>query len=124
MSDKEYTDGFLVPVPRAKLDAYREGAELCSAVWRDYGALEYVETVIDHDGIPEMRSFADAAGATDDEVVVLAWVVYPSKQVRDEANEKIMADPRIVAMGERMKEVIDCRKMAYGGFRTLVRTGP
>lgn len=121
MNDERYTDGFLVPVPREKLDDYRQGAELCSAVWREHGALEYIETVIDHDGIPEMRSFAEAAGAKDDEVVVMAWVVFPSKEVRDAANDKIMADPRIEAMAGRMKEIFDCSRMAYGGFRTLVR---
>lgn len=121
MKDEKYTDGFLVPIRKEKLDDYRRAAEQCSAVWREHGALEYVETVIDHDGIADMRSFAAAAGAKDDEVVVMAYVVFPSKEVRDAANEKIMADPRIKEMCEVTAGAFDCGRMAYGGFRTLVR---
>ncbi|GAA5482726.1 DUF1428 domain-containing protein [Haloferula sargassicola] len=121
MSDERYTDGFLIPVKKSKLDDYTRAAEKCSAIWKEYGALDYAETVIDHDGIPNMRAFADAAGAGEDEVVVFSYVVYPSKEVRDAANEKIMADPRMKEICEVSAPLFDCRRMAYGGFRTLVR---
>ncbi len=121
MKDEKYTDGFLVPVRKDKLEDYRKVAESCAAVWKEHGALEYVETVIDHDHIADMRSFAAAADAKGDEVVVLAYVVFPSKEVRDAANAKIMEDPRIKDACEATADLFDCARMAYGGFRTLVR---
>lgn len=121
MKDDQYTDGFLIPVPKEQLENYRKAAETCSAIWKEFGATEYVETVIDHDGIPDMRSFADAAGARDGELVIFAYVVFPSKEVRDAANMKIMSDPRLEKMGEISAQIFDCKRMAYGGFRTLVR---
>lgn len=121
MKDEKYTDGFLLPVHKDRLEDYRKAAETCSAIWKEFGALEYVETVIDHDAVPDMRPFAEAAGATEDEVVVFAYVVYPSKEVRDAVNEKIMSDPRMKEVCEAGGQAFDCKRMAYGGFRTLVR---
>lgn len=121
MNETTYTDGFLVPIRREKLEDYRRTAQACATVWREHGALEYVETVIDHDGVADMRSFAVAADAKDGEVVILAYAVFPSKAVRDEANAKIMADPRIKEIEREVSGIFDCRRMSYGGFRRLVR---
>ena len=121
MKDEKYTDGFLIPIRKDKLEDYRKAAQECSQIWKEFGALEYVETVIDDDNVKDMRSFASAANTTDDEVVVFAYVVYATKKDRDKANEKIMASPRMKELGEEAAKIFDCSRMAYGGFKTLVR---
>ena len=119
--ESTYTDGFLLPLRKENLESYRRTARACAAVWREHGALDYVEMVIDHDGIADMRSFAAAADAGENEIVILAYAVFPSKEVRDEANARIMSDPRIKEVEKEVSELFDCGRMAYGGFRTLVR---
>ncbi len=115
-----YVDGFLLPVPKAKLDDYRRLAQIASEAWRDHGALHYQECVGDDLTTEGMRSFADAVGAGAEDCVIFAWAVFPSKEARDAANAKIMADPRIAAVCEDAKGTFDCTKMFYGGFNTLV----
>ncbi len=120
MNTDSYIDGFLLSVPRAHLDEYRSVATMCGGVWKEYGALNYVETVLDDGDCPGLRPFSVAAAADEDEVVIFSWVEYPSKAVRDEANAKIMADPRISSLGEKTQKLFDCSRMSFGGFRPLV----
>lgn len=120
MTTEQYIDGFLLPVPRAQLEDYRAVASQCAPIWKEHGAIEYVETVLDDSGCAEMRPFPVAADAKEDEVVVFSWVVYPSKAVRDEANAKIMTDPRLAEFGEKCQEIFDCQRMSFSGFRPLV----
>jgi uncharacterized protein YbaA (DUF1428 family) len=89
-------------------------------VWREHGALEYWECVGDDLETKDMVSFSKIAGAGPDETVVFAWVVFESREQRDEANKKIMADPRINNMMDATKPIFDYKRMAYGGFRELV----
>jgi uncharacterized protein YbaA (DUF1428 family) len=120
MNTESYIDGFLLSVPRDNLDAYRAVAQQCSEVWKEHGALSYVETVLDDAHCMGMRSFPEAAGTADDEVVIFSWVEYPSKEVRDEANAKIMADPRVTELGEKTGNLFDCQRMSFGGFKPIV----
>ncbi len=118
-----YIDGFVIPVPKGKIEAYRKVAEQAAQVWKDHGALDYWECVGDdldakqEDG---PTTFTRLAGASDDETVVFAWVVFESKAKRDEANEKIMADPRLKDMVDPNNPIFDYKRMAYGGFQQLV----
>ena len=113
-------DGYVVPVPRAKLDAYREMAQTAGAVWREYGALEYRECVADDVKPGKLTSFPQSVLLKDDEVVVFSWIVYESRAKRDEINAKVMADPRIAAMGDPATLPFDGQRMFFGGFETLV----
>ncbi len=119
-----YVDGFVLPVPKANLETYKKMATTAAAVWKEHGALDYKECVLEDARIEGMVSFLDLAGAKEGETVVFAYVVYPSREARDEVNAKVMADPRIQAScPERNPDVVmpfDCSKMAYGGFQTIV----
>lgn len=116
----EYVDGFLLPLPTRNLPAYRKMAAKASRIWKEYGALDYRECVLDDKEAGGMVPFSKSAAAKKGETVVMAWIVYKSRAHRDSVNAKIMKDPRIAAMMEGKKPPFDCKKMAYGGFKTLV----
>ena len=120
-----YIDGFVLPVPKKNLDDYRAAAQQVSAIWKEYGALSYLEFVGEDLIRAGIRSFVDLVDAKEDEVVVFGWVVFPSKEVRDQANEKVPADPRmtgiIAPLLDPAKPVFDPTRMAYGGFEPLVK---
>lgn len=114
-----YVDGFVLPVPKDNIEAYRKIAQAAGEVWREYGALEYVECVADDVQSGEVTSFPQSVKLKDDETVVFAWIVYESREQRDEVNEKVMNDPRIKDMGpENMP--FDGKRMFWGGFKTIV----
>ena len=113
-----YVDGFVLAVPKDGIDQYEKIAREAGAVWRDHGALSVSECVADDVPYGELTSFPRAVHATDDEIVVFAWITYESREARDEINRKVMADPR---MEELMTHVpVDGKRMIFGGFRTLV----
>jgi uncharacterized protein YbaA (DUF1428 family) len=115
-----YVDGFLIPVPKKNLDAYREMAEKASQVWKEHGALDYRECVGD-DVNPEFGlSFTKAADCGPDDVVIFSYIVYKSKAHRDEVNAKVMKDERLANMMKGEEMPFDCAKMFYGGFKTIV----
>lgn len=115
-----YVDGFVLPVPRDKLEAYRALAATAGKVWREYGALDYRECVADDVSPGELTSFPRAVLATPDETVVFAWITYRSRAHRDEVNAKVMADPRMKMNPEDMP--FDSKRMIFGGFESLVET--
>jgi uncharacterized protein YbaA (DUF1428 family) len=115
-----YVDGFVIPVPRKNLAAYRRMARACCKIWLSHGALAYVETVGDDLKIKGMGSFLRRAGAKRGETVLLSWIVYRSRAHRDRVNRKIMADRRIARMC-RGPMPFDVKRMAYGGFKVLVQ---
>ncbi len=121
MNTLPYVDGFVIPVPTANLEQYRAVAEKAAEIWTDHGALEYHECVADDLSAPDMRPFTESAAAREDETVVLAFVIYPSREVRDAANEAIMKDPRITGLCSATNGIFDCKRMSYGGFRSIVR---
>jgi uncharacterized protein YbaA (DUF1428 family) len=111
-----YVDGFLLAVPKANLDTYKEMARKAGEVWKEYGALDYVECIGDDLPHGEITSFPRAVQAKDDEVVVFSWVVYESRARRDEILAKVMDDPRM--KGSDMP--FDGRRMIYGGFQPFL----
>jgi uncharacterized protein YbaA (DUF1428 family) len=113
-----YVDGFLLAVPKARLDEYRDIARQAGDIWREYGALSYVECVADDVPDGEVTSFPMAVKKKDDEVVVFSWITYESREKRDEINGKVMADPRLKMDMETMP--FDGKRMMYGGFRPIV----
>jgi uncharacterized protein YbaA (DUF1428 family) len=118
--DMSYVDGFVVPVPKAKLAAYRALARKAGKIWMEFGALQYVECVEDDVKPGKRTSFPQAVKLKPDEVVVFAWIVYRSRAQRDKINKRVMADPRLASMaGKDMP--FDGKRMFWGGFKTAVQ---
>jgi len=115
-----YVDGFVLAVPKDKLDAYKAMAQLGAEVWMEYGALSYVECFGDDVPYGELTSFPRAVQATEDEVVVFSWITYTDRASRDAINAKVMADPRLKSMMDPKKMPFDMQRMFWGGFKTLV----
>lgn len=114
-----YVDGFVVPVPKKNLDAYKRMARKAGKVWREYGALEYIECVADDVKPGKTTSFPQSVKLKDDEVVVFSWIVYKSRKQRDSVNAKVMKDPRIARMDPKSMP-FDGMRMFWGGFKTMV----
>lgn len=115
-----YVDGFLLPISPAKLGDYQKMASKAGAVWKEHGAIAYWECVGDDFNCHDMTSFRQAAGCKDDETVVIAWIIYPSREERDRINAAVMADPRLQDMCND-DSLFDYKRMAYAGFKELVR---
>ncbi len=115
-----YVDGFVAPVKRDKVDAYRALSAKSAAVWKDFGAIDYVECVADDVQPGKLTSFPQAVQLQEDEVVVFSWITYPSREVRDACNAKVMVDPRLQGLDGEMKAVMDMQRMFWGGFRSIV----
>jgi uncharacterized protein YbaA (DUF1428 family) len=115
----KYVDGFVLAVPKANVEAYRRMAEDAGRVWREYGALEYVECVADDVKPGEVTSFPQAVKLEPDETVVFAWIVYESREHRDRVNEQVLKDPRIANVDPKSMP-FDGKRMIWGGFRVLV----
>lgn len=113
-----YVDGFVLAVPKQNIEAYKALARTAGAVWKEYGALAYVECVGDDVPYGELTSFPRAVQAKDDEVVIFAWIVYASRQERDAINQKVMTDPRL--KGDPARMPFDGARMIYGGFDTFL----
>lgn len=114
-----YVDGFLLAVPKAKLDAYKQMARDAGAVWMEYGALSYVECTAQDVPYGELTSFPRAVHATDGEIVIFSWITYESKAKRDEVMSKIMADPRMKF--DMASLPFDGKRMIFGGFESFVQ---
>lgn len=113
-----YVDGFVVPVPKGNIEAYKSMARAAGAIWREYGALAFVECLGDDVPYGDLTSFPRAVQAGEDEIVAFSWIVYPSREQRDAINAKVMADPRIKASMENMP--FDGKRLIFGGFETIV----
>ena len=116
----QYIDGFVLPVPRDRLNEYERLAEEVAKIWKEHGALDYVEYVGDDMNREGTRSFTDLVAATEDETIVFGWVVFDSREARDLANEKVAADPRMADLVDSSNSGFDAKRMAYGGFRSIV----
>jgi uncharacterized protein YbaA (DUF1428 family) len=113
-----YVDGFVLAVPRANLEAYKEQARLAGSVWKEHGAIGYVEAVADDVPYGEVTSFPRAVEAKEDEVVVFSWALYPSRKDRDAILKKVMEDPRMQPQMQNM--LFDGKRMIYGGFQPFM----
>ena len=116
-----YVDGFVVPVPKKNLAAYRRISTKCGKIWREYGALEYYECVEDDVPPGKTTSFPMSVKLKKEEVVVFSWIVYKSRAQRDRVNKKVMADPRLAAICSPDKMPFDGKRMIFGGFKPIVR---
>ena len=116
----QYVDGFVIPLPKKNLEAYRRMAQKAAKVWRDHGALEYRECIGEDlnvkFGLPFPRGIKTKPGET----VVFSWIVYKSRAHRDRVNAKVMKDPRITEDMDAKTMPFDCKRMMYGGFTVLV----
>ena len=115
-----YVDGFVVPVPKRKLAAYRSMSRKCGKVWREYGAIEYVECVADDVKPGKWTSFPQSVKLKAGEVVVFSWIVYKSRKQRDSVMAKVMKDPRLASMMDPKKVPFDGKRMFWGGFKVFV----
>jgi uncharacterized protein YbaA (DUF1428 family) len=116
-----YIDGFVLPIPGDKVADYKKIATKASKIFREHGALEFRECVADDVAVKGFASFPKMAKTKPDEVVIFSYVVFKSRKHRDAVNKKIMADPRIASMCADAGKIFDCKRMAYGGFKTLVQ---
>jgi uncharacterized protein YbaA (DUF1428 family) len=116
-----YVDGFVLPVPKKNIEAYRKIAQKAGKVWMEYGALDYWECVADDVKPGKTTSFPQSVKLKPGETVVFSWIVYKSRAQRDRINKKVMADPRITAMGDKGSMPFDGKRMIFGGFKSIVR---
>jgi uncharacterized protein YbaA (DUF1428 family) len=122
----KYVDGFVIVVPEKNLPAYRKMAEEAGKIWKKYGALEYIESVGEdlNPNVPaEMKgiTFPQMTGAKSGETVIFSYILFNSRQHRDEVNAKVMKDPFMTAPQQKDQEMpFDIKRMAYGGFNVIV----
>lgn len=119
-----YIDGFVLPVPRNHLNAYKNAAQQVAKIWKEYGALAYFEYVGEDLHLEGTRSFPDVIDAKTDEAIVFGWVVFESREARDLANKRVPADPRMTELISPLTDpsalIFDAKRMIYGGFEKLV----
>jgi uncharacterized protein YbaA (DUF1428 family) len=118
----QYVDGFVVPVPKKNLNAYRRMAQKAGKVWRDHGALEFCECVADDVKVGKRTSFPRSVKRKPGETVVFSWIVYKSRAHRDRVIAKVMKDKRLAKMMDPKAMPFDGKRMIYGGFKVLVTT--
>lgn len=115
-----YVDGFVLPVPEDRLDAYLRMAHEAGEIWREHGALEFRECVADDVKVGEVTSFPRSVQIEQGETVVFAWIVFESREHRDRVNAEVMKDPRLTDMMNRETMPFDAKRMIYGGFNVAV----
>jgi uncharacterized protein YbaA (DUF1428 family) len=115
-----YVDGFIVPVPRKKLAAYRNLAKKAGKVWMDHGALSYVECVADDVKKGKLTSFPRSVKLKPGEVVIFSWITYSSRKSRDAVMSKVMKDKRLAGMMDMSAMPFDGKRMIFGGFKTMM----
>ena len=114
-----YVDGFVLPVPRKNIPAYRRMARKAGKIWREHGALEFCECAGDDLAVKGLVPFPALVTAKPGETVFFSWIVFKSRSHRDRVNAKVMKDPRLSGMDDRSMP-FDPKRMAYGGFKALV----
>lgn len=113
-----YVDGFVVPVPKKNLTAYRKMARKAGKIWLEHGALQFVECVGDDVPVGKVTSFTRAVKLKRDETVIFSWIVYKSRRDRDRVMKQVMEDPRLKMDPKNMP--FDGRRMIFGGFKSIV----
>ncbi len=115
-----YVDGFVLPLPRRNLDAYRRQARKAGKIWREHGALEYRECIAEDVKKGELTSFPQSVELKRGETVVFAWIVFKSRAHRDRVNAKVMADPRMAGEMSSKDMPFDMKRMFWGGFSVVI----
>ena len=116
----KYVDGFVLPVPKKRIDAYREMARRSGKIWREHGALAFTECVADDVKPGKWTSFPQSVKLKAGEVVWFSWIVFKSRKDRDRVNAKVMKDPRLAGMMNGKDMPFDAKRMIYGGFKAMV----
>jgi len=116
----KYVDGYVLPIPRKNLAAYRRIAQKAGRIWREHGALEFRECAGDDLDVKGMVTFPRTLKVKRGETVVFSWIMFKSRADRDRVNAKVMKDPRIAKMMDPSKKLFDEKRMVYGGFKVLV----
>lgn len=116
-----YVDGFVVPVPKRNLKAYRRLSTQAGKIWREHGAVDYWECVADDVKNGTVTSFPRSVKLKSGETVLFSWIVFKSRAHRDQVNAKVIADPRLDALMNGKTAPFDAKRMIYGGFKPLVR---
>ncbi|MCP9484585.1 MAG: DUF1428 family protein [Gaiellaceae bacterium MAG52_C11] len=114
-----YVDGFVVAVPKQKLTEYKKMARKAGKIWKEHGALSYVECVADDVPVGKLTSFTKAVKLKQGETVIFSWITYKSKRDRDAVNKKVMGDPRLET--DMSKAPFDGKRMIYGGFKPVIQ---
>jgi uncharacterized protein YbaA (DUF1428 family) len=115
-----YVDGYVLPVPKKNLTAYRRLAQKAGKIWREYGALQFCECVGDDLVVKMAASFPRTIKLKKGEAVVFSWIVFKSRAHRDAVNAKVMKDPRLNKMMDMKSMPFDSKRMVYGGFKVVV----
>ena len=115
-----YVDGFVLPVPKKQVKAYRSMARKDGKVWREHGALEFRECIADDVKVGKRTSFPRSVKLKPGETVIFSRIVYKSRAHRDRVNAKVMKDPRLAKMMNPKAMPFDGKRMIYGGFKFLV----
>ena len=115
-----YVDGFIVPVPRKKLAAYKRMSAKAGKIWKEFGALEYKEWISDDVKVGKLTSFPRSVKLKPGEVVVFSYIVYKSRAQRDRINAKVIKDPRFEYMMDPKNVPFDGKRLIYGGFKIMV----
>jgi uncharacterized protein YbaA (DUF1428 family) len=118
-----YADGFIVPVPKTKLGAYRKLAKKAAKIWIEHGALEVRECLAEDVKVGKLTSFPRSVKLKPSETVVFSWIVYKSRADRDQVNAKVMHDPRLAGMMSGKDMPFDGKRLIYGGFDIFVDVG-
>ena len=116
----KYVDGFVLPVPKKNLQAYRRMAQKAGEIWREHGAVEFRECVADDVKVGKITSFPQSVKLKRGETVVFSWIVFKSRAHRDRVNAKVMKDPRLADMMDAKSMPFDGKRVIYGGFKVLV----
>lgn len=117
MTDR-YVDGFVLPLPAKNIASYKQFSAKAGAIWKEHGALDYVECIGDDVQPGKVTSFPQAVKLEADEVVVFSWIVYKSREDRDRVNAAVMSDPRLKMDPQTMP--FDGKRMFWGGFKVLL----
>lgn len=119
-----YMDGYVFPIPKDHLITYKNIAEQVALIWKEFGALDYVELVDDDLRMEGTRSFRECIPINENEVIIFGWINFDSKESRDEAHKKVASDPRMVDLIAPLLDpsnlIFDAERMVFGGFNPLV----
>lgn len=118
--EMKYVDGFVLPVPAKNLPAYRRMAQRAGKIWKEHGALEYLECVGDDLETKMGKTFPGTIKARPGETVIFSWIIFKSRAHRDRVNAKVIKDPRLTAYMDPKSMPFDFKRMVYGGFKVLV----
>jgi uncharacterized protein YbaA (DUF1428 family) len=116
----QYVDGYVLPVPKKKIAAYRKMAQKAGKIWREHGALEVLESVADDVKPGKVTSFPQSVKLKPGETVVFSYIVFKSRKDRDRVNAKVMKDKRLASMMDPKDMPFDGKRMFWGGFKPIV----